>query len=102
MFESLSDPQSGVAATGNHTGDTNSAVVKPDAPVYREPSTYEAMIRCEMQAGEKDRAQALLDRAVARAFPAAVVARMERLIKGEEMAEPLFLSNHTPQQAAVA
>lgn len=48
------------------------------------------MIRCELGVGEQAKAEALLERAVARAFPAAVLARMERLVKGEDKVGPLF------------
>lgn len=97
IFESLADPPSGVHAPGNHGIDSQTASqvdsdsahstgdAQLDKPVvYREPSTFEAMIRCEMSAGNSDAARALLERAKARAFPDAVVARMEKLVRGEE------------------
>ena len=45
------------------------------AHVYREPSTYEAMIRAELSYGHTDRASALFERMKARAFPAALLNR---------------------------
>lgn len=97
VFEGLADPSSGVAATGNHASEADaSAASNVAAPssdenvVYREPSTYDTMIRCELALGETEKAEALLQRAVARAFPAAVIARMERLVKGEDKVGPLF------------
>ena len=86
VFGSLADPSSGVAATGNHA----STEPSDGTTVYREPSTYDTMIRCELGVGEQAKAEALLERAVARAFPAAVLARMERLVKGEDKVGPLF------------
>ena len=83
VFESLSDPQSGVAATGNHALE---GAASEHAPVHREPSTFETMIRCELRLGEQGRAEALLARAVQRAFPSAVLAKLEKLTMGEESA----------------
>lgn len=83
VFESLSDPQSGVAATGNHALEGAAA---EHAPVHREPSTFETMIRCELRLSEQGRAEALLARAVQRAFPSAVLAKLEKLTMGEESA----------------
>lgn len=51
------------------------------------------MIRCEIAAGETERAEQLLKRAVNRAFPAAVIARLSKLIEGREQAGPLFASS---------
>ena len=42
-----------------------------------ESRSYEALIKAEVAAGEMGRAQALYDRAVARAFPLAVVKQLE-------------------------
>lgn len=77
VFESMQDPPSGVAAAGNHpvdrhpkhqhhsSPDTNSA----SGPVFREPSTWDTMIRCELAAGENERAVKLMRRVDERAFP---------------------------------
>ncbi|KAG8958030.1 hypothetical protein FRC03_009530 [Tulasnella sp. 419] len=68
MFETLMDPPSGFAAVNNHAphDDNNPLFVPAEAPVYREPSTWEAMVRAELGAGERDRAQALIQRMEAR------------------------------------
>ena len=71
VFESMVDPPTGVAAPGNHApheaigaeGVTGAGVLDP---VYREPSTWEAMIRAELGAGNRDKALALLERLRAR------------------------------------
>lgn len=89
MFESLSDPSSGVAAPGNHALDPSTTSTST-SNIFREPSTFESMIRCEVAAGETQRAEALLERAIGRAFPSAVIARLQRLVKGEDHAGPLF------------
>ena len=86
VFESLADPSSGVAATGNHASPDS----KDEPVVYREPSTFDTMIRCELGAGQQEKAEALLQRAIGRAFPAAIIAKMERLVKGETEVPPLF------------
>ena len=43
--------------------------------VFREPSTYEAMIRAELLHGNTRQALAVLERMKARAFPAALIGR---------------------------
>jgi pentatricopeptide repeat protein len=65
IFESMMDPPTGVAAPNNHAPHDPSSM--PDAvgildPVYREPSTWEAMIRAELGSGNRDRAYQLLER----------------------------------------
>lgn len=68
MFDSMVDPPVGLAAVHNHPshgapdGGRSEAPVPISAPVFREPSTWEAMVRAELGAGEKERAAALLDR----------------------------------------
>ena len=64
VFESLVDPPTGVAAFFNHAPHEPSTAtnVHPMEPVYREPSTWEAMVRAELGAGERERAIALLER----------------------------------------
>lgn len=42
-------------------------------PVYREPSTFETMIRAEVQNGEMAKAEELIERALKRSFPVAVM-----------------------------
>ena len=69
------DPPAGVAASHNHPLDRHGKVAEQapgiDEPVYREPSTWETMMRAELGAGEHLRASALLKRVEARAFPEA-------------------------------
>jgi pentatricopeptide repeat protein len=68
IFDSMIDPPVGLAAVHNHPGHNGQDGIKHDvpipvgAPVYREPSTWEAMVRAELGAGEKERATILLDR----------------------------------------
>lgn len=64
LFESLEDPPAGMAAVYNHH--VPDEEVSPDAPVYREPSTWETMVRAEMGSGNRDRAEQLLLRLAAR------------------------------------
>ncbi|KAI0637582.1 hypothetical protein C8Q77DRAFT_1186663 [Trametes polyzona] len=84
IFESLQDPQEGVAAPHNHAPHQNKpqtvTTVPADAPVYREPSTWEAMVRAELGNGERDRALALLQRLQARMFPPAVYQRISGIM----------------------
>ena len=70
IFEGLADPPEGVAAPGNHIPHHDGAVPQGHnsvtEQVYREPSTWEVMIRAELGAGEKARALDLLERLKAR------------------------------------
>ena len=67
IFESLADPAQGMAAPGNHAPHDLAAVTgTATARVYREPSTWEAMIRAELGAGNRARATDLLERLKAR------------------------------------
>lgn len=79
VFEAMADSVTGVAAPNNHPALlTSSGHVKPAATtprtdkVYREPSTYEAMVRAELLAGERGRAEAVLTRMEERRYPVAV------------------------------
>ncbi|GAA5908604.1 hypothetical protein JCM6882_003690 [Rhodosporidiobolus microsporus] len=91
IFQAMSEPPSGVASAGNHPIDRHPkhhhlAAVQPasaDAPTYREPSTYEAMIVCELKAGEVAKAAEVLRLAEARAFPTAVIGRLRKLLTDE-------------------
>ncbi|GAA5860412.1 hypothetical protein JCM8547_000296 [Rhodosporidiobolus lusitaniae] len=93
IFSAMSEPPSGVASLGNHPIDRHpkhhhqslqhSATQAVDAPTYREPSTYEAMIVCELKAGETVRAAEVLRLAEARAFPPAVIGRLQKLLIDE-------------------
>ncbi|KZT63980.1 hypothetical protein DAEQUDRAFT_733212 [Daedalea quercina L-15889] len=84
IFEGLADPPEGIAAPHNHVphdvqgGDQLHVPV--DAPVYREPSTWEAMVRAELGHRNRDRALALLERAQARRFPPAVLNRISGIL----------------------
>lgn len=82
VFASLVDPPTGVAAPNNHAPHELDAVapVHPNAPVYREPSTWEAMVRAELGNGNREEAVALLERMRARQFPAAVYARISGIM----------------------
>ncbi|GAA5994349.1 Pet309p [Rhodotorula paludigena] len=91
VFFSLADPASGVASLGNHPIDRHpkhhhqgaQQPASSDEPTFREPSTYEAMIRCELAAGEGVRAAEVLRMAEARAFPPAVIGRLQKLLAAE-------------------
>lgn len=80
VFEGMADSVGGVAAPNNHpTLLTSSGHKKPattaSAPaglVFREPSTYEAMIRAELAAGNRAEAEAVLGRMEERRYPVAV------------------------------
>ncbi|KAI0029687.1 hypothetical protein K488DRAFT_88504 [Vararia minispora EC-137] len=79
VFEAMHDPPAGVAASNNHAPhDSLSAVanVSPDAPVYREPSTWEAMVRAELGQGNRDEALTLLERLAARHYPESIYKRI--------------------------
>lgn len=74
----MQDPPSGAAAAGNHPVDRHpkhqyqapvSAEANAAGAVYREPSSWETMVRCELAAGENERAISLLRRFEERAFP---------------------------------
>ncbi|KAL1939612.1 hypothetical protein VTO73DRAFT_9645 [Trametes versicolor] len=89
IFESLQDPQEGVAAPHNHAPHQNkphpTSPVPANAPVFREPSTWEAMVRAELGNGERDRAVALLQRLQARMFPPAVYQRISGIMLDESV-----------------
>ncbi|KAL6304056.1 hypothetical protein BKA93DRAFT_826051 [Sparassis latifolia] len=84
IFESLADPPEGVAAPHNHAphdDETAHTIQVPvTAPVYREPSTWEAMVRAELGNGNRDNAVALLNRVQARKFPPAVYNRISGIM----------------------
>ncbi|KIK68843.1 hypothetical protein GYMLUDRAFT_34832 [Collybiopsis luxurians FD-317 M1] len=82
LFESLVDPPEGVAALHNHAPHEPSVTpsVSPMAPVYREPSTWEAMVRAELGSGARNRAAALIERLEARKYPEAVVNRIRGIM----------------------
>ena len=82
VFLAMQDPPVGVASLGNHpidrhpkhhhqTGTSTSTQMPVDAPVYREPSTYEMMVKAELKAGEPRAAAEIVQMAEQRAFPPA-------------------------------
>ena len=96
------DPPAGIAASGNHLPRHHGAgalgmrreriAIRSDsssneldranvlgALVNREPSTYEAMIGAELAYGHIERAQKILTRMKARAFPAALLNRAQAM-----------------------
>jgi len=78
-FEALQDPPQGVAAPHNraaHDNDVEGAVASPHVPVYREPSTWEEMIRAELRSGNRDRALELITRVQSRQYPVGVYNRI--------------------------
>ncbi|KAJ7770639.1 hypothetical protein B0H16DRAFT_1685894 [Mycena metata] len=82
IFESLVDPPSGVAAVNNHAPHEPgmSPIVDPMEPVYREPSTWEVMVRAELGVGNRENANALLARLHARCYPEAVYNRISGIL----------------------
>ncbi|KAA1465885.1 hypothetical protein DENSPDRAFT_830571 [Dentipellis sp. KUC8613] len=83
VFESLSDPPVGVAAPNNHAPHDGSVAprpVSPDDPIYREPSTWEAMVRAELGNGNRNEALALLDRVLARQYPESIYNRISGIM----------------------
>lgn len=81
VFEGLVDPPEGVAAPNNHVSySSNGNRQLPSTPVYREPSTWEAMVRAELGVGNRDRAIALLERLQSRKYPPAVYARISGIM----------------------
>jgi pentatricopeptide repeat protein len=85
-FEGLLDPPMGVAASFNHTAHERDTpfFVPINTPVYREPSTWEAMLRAELGAGNRDRAVLLLERMKTRMFPDALTSRIRRILREDE------------------
>ncbi|KAJ4493989.1 hypothetical protein C8J55DRAFT_500302 [Lentinula edodes] len=82
LFESLVDPPEGIAALHNHAPHEPSKMpsVNPMEPVFREPSTWEAMVRAELGSGTRDRAVALIERLESRKYPEAVVSRIRGIL----------------------
>lgn len=90
VFESMGDSVTGVAAPNNHPVLlTSSGHAKPSTQaagtgvVYREPSTYESMIRAEVTCGDKQRAAEVLQRMEERGYPTAVYMRGKAALEGE-------------------
>jgi len=87
VFESMEDPATGFAVSKTIRpvwhGDSersHEGEYSPEGPVYREPSTWEMMIRVEIGAGERERALEVFDRMVARHYPELVVQRARDLL----------------------
>lgn len=88
VFSQMSDSAMGVAAPNNHPQlYTSSGHVKPSSVtneptnvVYREPSTYEAMIKAELGAGNREAAVELLKMMEARQYPYAVFMNVKALL----------------------
>ncbi|KAF9475906.1 hypothetical protein BDN70DRAFT_813231 [Pholiota conissans] len=82
IFEALSNPPTGVAAPNNHAPHSPEmgSDVPVMAPVYREPSTWEVMVRAELGAGNRDAALDLLERLRERQYPEAVYSRISGIL----------------------
>ncbi|TFK56292.1 hypothetical protein OE88DRAFT_1652965 [Heliocybe sulcata] len=80
VFESLADPPEGVAAPNNHISHGVVPHSSTMSLVYREPSTWEAMVRAELGVGNRDQAVALLERLKSRHYPPAVYARISGIM----------------------
>jgi pentatricopeptide repeat protein len=93
-FEELQDPPVGVAAPNNHAG-SPTAGVSPEVAVYREPSTWEAMVRAELGYGDRERALSLVERMQSRNFPEAVVNRVRGIFLDEAPLEPSTMGHST-------
>ncbi|KAF8590270.1 hypothetical protein K439DRAFT_1403942 [Ramaria rubella] len=88
MFESMKDTPMGVAAPNNRFSHHSiSASVPAQAPVYREPSTWEAMVRAELGVGERERAMDLVRRMESRGYPFAVVDRVRMIMYSDALGD---------------
>jgi len=87
IFESLEDPPQGVAAPHNHAphDPSSSPAIDAGTPVYREPSTWEAMVRAELGSGNRECALELLERLKARQYPEAVYNRISGIMVDHSM-----------------
>ncbi|KAF9468765.1 hypothetical protein BDZ94DRAFT_1303935 [Collybia nuda] len=90
IFESLADPAEGMAAPNNHTPHEvrSSPIISHMDPVYREPSTWEAMVRAELGSGNRQEAFELLERLKARQYPEAVYNRISGIMVDHSMVLP--------------
>ncbi len=96
IFAQMQDPPAGLAASGNHgprqrgAGNDAHELETPAAPpvnadqawssIYREPSTYEEMIRAEVAHRHFDEAKQLLEGMKHRGFPAPLIGRAASLL----------------------
>lgn len=98
LFESLIDPAPGQAAAFNHPASNGIAKIqeghnsqhpksigKVHDPIYREPSSWETMIRSEIENGEIERAEQLMKRMESRAYPNALMNRVRKSIESNRM-----------------
>ncbi|ORY26070.1 hypothetical protein BCR39DRAFT_542448 [Naematelia encephala] len=107
LFASLGDSVTGVAAPNNHpvlltsSGHVKPATIThtPTDIVYREPSTYEAMIHAELAAGNIPEAEAVLKIMEDRRYPVAVFMRAKAIVDG---ASASVISQGTPSNEAPA
>lgn len=76
VFESMLDTNVGVSAPNNHPTHGTSGV----GGVYREPSTYETMIRAELSTGTREAAEGVIRRMEERGYPAAVYYKARSLL----------------------
>lgn len=101
VFASMGDSITGVAAPNNHPQLlTSSGHVKPStvtsAPtgvVYREPSTYESMIRSELSMGNKEAAEAVLALMQERRYPVAVFMKAKSLLDDYAVSTDCFTAD---------
>ncbi|KAI0057735.1 hypothetical protein BV25DRAFT_1771569, partial [Artomyces pyxidatus] len=82
VFDGLVDPPVGVAAPNNHAPHDSSMAppADPNGLVYREPSTWEAMVRAELGSGNREHAVALLERVLARQYPESIYNRISGIM----------------------
>ncbi|KAH9056399.1 hypothetical protein EDB87DRAFT_1233403 [Lactarius vividus] len=81
VFESLADPPVGVAAPNNHAPHVAAPPrISPHELVYREPSTWEAMVRAELGNSNRDHAVALIKRVQERQYPESIVNRISGIM----------------------
>lgn len=87
LFEDMADGEVGVAAPNNHPElRTSSGNLKPStrtpvptSVVYREPSTFEAMLRAELLYGDEEAARVVLARMEDRRYPVNVFMKVRAL-----------------------
>ncbi|OCH93223.1 hypothetical protein OBBRIDRAFT_790392 [Obba rivulosa] len=98
FFEAMQDPPQGIAAPHNraaHEGQSEVAL-SPETPVYREPSTWEEMIRAELRCGSRLHALQLLSRVQARNYPHGVYSRISNILQLHESEQSVASSPQSP------
>jgi pentatricopeptide repeat protein len=98
LFESMADTSSGHSAPNNHPSPYSSTQTNTDGWVYREPSTYESMIKAELNAGDQDRAEGILRRMEERRYPVAVYMKARALVEGGGVGHGGMMGGYTPLQ----